>query len=86
MSKDVPMRSHTASTGRRGEAAVHPVCILRLPAVISRVGLSRSSIYARMNEGTFPQPVQLGPRAIGFVEAEISSWLDAAVEQRTLRH
>jgi prophage regulatory protein len=75
-----------AKSSRRGQADAHPICILRLPAVISRVGLSRSSIYARMNQGTFPQPVQLGPRAIGFVESEISSWLDAAVEQRTLRH
>jgi prophage regulatory protein len=49
--------------------------ILRLPAVKIRTGLSRSTIYLRVSEGTFPKPVSLGGRAVGWVEAEIQSWL-----------
>jgi prophage regulatory protein len=43
--------------------------ILRLPAVKTRTGLSRSTIYLRVSQGMFPG------RAVGWVEAEIQSWL-----------
>ena len=49
--------------------------ILRLPAVKTRTGLSRSTIYLRVSHGTFPRPVSLGGRAVGWVEEEIQSWL-----------
>lgn len=50
--------------------------ILRRPEVESRTGLSRSTIYAGMTKGTFPQAVKLGPRAVGWREADIVGWLD----------
>jgi prophage regulatory protein len=49
--------------------------ILRLPAVKTRTGLSRSTIYLRVSQGTFPRPVCLGGRAVGWAEEEIQSWL-----------
>ena len=49
--------------------------ILRLPTVRQRCGLSRSTIYLRISRGTFPKPVNLGARAVGWIEAEIEEWL-----------
>jgi prophage regulatory protein len=49
--------------------------ILRLPAVKTRTGLSRSTIYLRVSQGTFPRPVGLGGRAVGWLEEEVQSWL-----------
>lgn len=60
-----------------------PLHILRLPAVIHRVGLSRSSIYNRIRAGGFPQAVNLGGRAVGFVDREIDDWLSDALGRRT---
>ncbi len=54
--------------------------ILRLPAVKARTGLSRSTIYLRVSEGTFPKPVSLGGRAVGWVESEIQQWLEQRIE------
>ena len=53
--------------------------ILRLPEVKRSTGLSRSTIYLRMAQGTFPKSVPLGPRAIGWLESEIEAWLQAQV-------
>ena len=53
--------------------------ILRLPAVKVRTGLSRSTIYAKVKQGTFPAPVQLGLRAVGWVDFEISNWIDSRI-------
>ena len=56
--------------------------ILRLPAVMARTGLSRSTVYLRISEDNFPTPVQLGGRAVGWVEAEIDEWLVHQIENR----
>ncbi len=54
--------------------------ILRLPAVKSRTGLSRSTIYLRISEGRFPKPISLGGRAVGWIEAEVNDWLNQQIE------
>lgn len=54
--------------------------ILRLPAVRSTIGLSRSTIYLRMAEGTFPRPVSLGTRAVGWLRSDIEEWLWQRIE------
>jgi prophage regulatory protein len=54
--------------------------ILRLPAVKARTGLSRSTIYLRISAGSFPKPVSLGGRAVGWIEAEVNDWLNHQIE------
>jgi len=49
--------------------------VLRLPDVISKTGLSRSAIYARIAEGQFPKQFNLGGRAVGWLSSDISLWL-----------
>lgn len=54
--------------------------ILRLPAVKTSIGLSRSTIYLRVSQGRFPKPVSLGGRAVGWLETEIQEWLQQQIE------
>ena len=49
--------------------------ILRRPDVEAVTGLSRSTIYKWMDEGSFPKPVKLGPRAVGWREEQIEAWI-----------
>ena len=51
--------------------------ILRLPDVKSCTGLSRSTIYLRVAQGTFPAPLSLGARAVGWKSSEVLAWLEA---------
>ncbi len=55
--------------------------ILRLPIVKARTGLSRSTIYQRVGQGTFPQPINLGARAVGWVESDVESWLAEQIDR-----
>ncbi|MCG8049504.1 MAG: AlpA family transcriptional regulator [Candidatus Thiodiazotropha endolucinida] len=56
------------------------ISILRLPAVKVRTGLSRSTIYLRISQGRFPKPISLGGgRAVGWIEREITDWLNEQV-------
>jgi prophage regulatory protein len=54
---------------------------MRLKEVINTTGLSRSSIYAYMAKGGFPKPIQLGPRAVAWVEEEVQGWLMERISQ-----
>lgn len=47
---------------------------LRLPDVIERVGLSRSTLYAMVARGEFPAPVKLGQRAIAWPIDRLETW------------
>jgi prophage regulatory protein len=53
--------------------------ILRLSSVKARTGLSRSSIYLRMSEGTFPTSISLGDRAVGWLEGDIDAWIESRI-------
>jgi prophage regulatory protein len=55
--------------------------ILRISVVIARTGLARSTIYAKVAAGDFPEPINLGARAVGWLEHEVEQWLADRVEQ-----
>lgn len=50
--------------------------IIRLPEVKGRTGLSRSTIYRYIDAGAFPKPVSLGARAVGWIESQVSDWIN----------
>ena len=56
------------------------VQILRLPQVCKVTGLGRSMIYHLESARRFPCRVRIGARAVGWVEAEVQSWLAGRVE------
>lgn len=56
--------------------------ILRLPAVLNRTGLSRSTVYAAIAAGSFPKPVKLSARAVGFLTSEVDAWISERVSAR----
>lgn len=55
--------------------------IYRRLDVESLVGLSRSTIYAMIAEGTFPKPIKLGKRAVGWRQADVLTWLESRTSE-----
>lgn len=53
--------------------------MLRLPRVIELTGLSRSSIYLRMNNNDFPHSISLGDRAVAWLEYDIEQWIEEKI-------
>jgi prophage regulatory protein len=49
--------------------------ILRRKQVQARTGLARSTMYQQIQDGTFPRPIPLGPRAVGWLESEVCNWI-----------
>jgi prophage regulatory protein len=59
--------------------------ILRLPLVIERTGLSRSSIYAAMQNGDFPAHISLGARAVGWLSDDIDKWIQSRITRNPVQ-
>lgn len=49
--------------------------IVRLNSVLDRTGLSRSTLYRKIERGTFPMQVRISERCIGWRESDIEQWL-----------
>jgi prophage regulatory protein len=58
--------------------------IIRLPAVRERTGLSTSTIYELMTADPpkFPRQVPIGPKAVGWVEAEVDEFIAERIAER----
>lgn len=65
---------------------MEPVVMLRLPAVIARTGLSRTTIYQEIALGHFPKPAQLSARAVGWASTAIDGWIAERLATPATRH
>jgi len=67
---------------------------IRLPEVLTRTGYGRTTIYRKMEDGSFPRSVKLGgppidpnvfdSRAIAWIEDEVDQWIVSTIEERGL--
>ena len=60
--------------------------VLRLIEVERCTGLRRSSIYERMSAGTFPKPIRLTGRSVGWIASEVESWVHQRIAERDAAH
>lgn len=49
--------------------------IIRLKTVLNRTGLSRSTVYRKIAEGTFPPQLRISANGAGWSETEINRWV-----------
>ena len=66
--------------------------LIRLSEVMSRTGYGRTSIYRKMEDGSFPRSVKLdGPpidpeafdsRAVAWIEDEVDQWIESRIDER----
>ncbi len=50
--------------------------ILSIKDVTAKTSLCRASIYNRIAQGSFPKPIRLGARRVGWRESAVNEWLD----------
>ena len=56
-----------------------PDRIVRLSTVLDRTGLSRSTIYRKIAEGTFPAQLRISINGAGWRESDINRWVENPV-------
>ncbi|EGQ8119407.1 AlpA family transcriptional regulator [Vibrio cholerae] len=58
--------------------------LIRFREVLTMTGLSRSSLYRFIEENQFPPQVQLGGRAVAWVEGEVQEWIAQRITNRRM--
>ena len=66
--------------------------LIRLPEVLSRTGYGRTSIYRKMEDGSFPKSIKLGgppldpsafdSRAVAWIEDDVDQWIESRIGDR----
>ena len=51
--------------------------IVRRDEVSKLTGLARATIYKKVSDGSFPAPIRLGARSVGWRLSDIIAWLQA---------
>lgn len=65
-----------------------PLVLLKLKHVVLRTGLSRSSIYNKLDaksphyDPTFPRQIRLGAASVAWVESEVEEWVNSRIKIR----
>ena len=59
-----------------------PDRIVRMKTVLARTGLSRSTIYRKIAEGTFPAQLKISVNGAGWRESDINRWVAAPTSWR----
>jgi prophage regulatory protein len=59
-----------------------PDRIIRLKTVLARTGLSRTTLYRKMGEGTFPRQVKISVHGAGWRESAVNRWIADPVSYR----
>ena len=67
------------------QAPASPARLIRRPEVLSRVGLSSSTLYEMTAAGDFPAPIPIGRKAVAWLESEVDAWIKNRIEQRDSR-
>lgn len=74
----------SAQTSQEGFKDLSPrdlATVIRIPQLIKMLGLSRSTIYLRINSTSryfdplFPKPIRIGQKAIGWLLADVYAYL-----------
>ena len=52
-----------------------PNRILRIKAVLERTGLSRATMYRKMQSGSFPKNIRISTRCAGWRESAVNAWM-----------
>jgi prophage regulatory protein len=54
---------------------VSPNAFVRLPQVLKETGLSRATLYRKVQDGTFPSQVRIAKRCVGWRRSALEQWL-----------
>lgn len=68
-------RSLNPSAPRSLVAHQKPTRVLRMKGMPERCGLSRSALYQKIKEGSFPRGFALSARAVGWLESDVEDWI-----------
>ncbi len=85
MALKTPSLDDVVNLGATGQKPRAGQRVLTTAQLRERVPFSRMHFWRLARDGKFPRPIKLGPRRLGWIEAEIEKWVaDRAAERELL--
>lgn len=60
-----------------------PIFFVRLPELLEQLAVGKTTLYARIKQGTFPPPVKFGERVSAWPEHEVDTVVIAYMRSAT---
>jgi len=60
--------------------------ILRLPTLLAAIDISAATLWRWVKDESFPKPISLGGRSVGWLQSEVQAWVKARVMLRNKTH
>lgn len=60
-----------------------PIFFVRLPELLKQLAVGKTTLYARIKQGTFPPPVKFGERVSAWPEHEVNTVVNADMRSAT---
>jgi prophage regulatory protein len=58
---------------------IQPAVLIRLPEVMRRTALGKTTLYGLIRAGTFPAQIPLGGKSVAFLEADVEQWIQQRI-------
>jgi prophage regulatory protein len=83
--------SRTAAARQQGRSPTaqsvdSQATLLRLPTVMHKTGLGRSTIYKLVSTNAFPAPIKLTTRSVAWLQREIDIWVASRARASRAAH
>ena len=63
----------------RPQSNIQPAVLIRLPEVMRRTALGKTSLYGLIKTGHFPAQIPLGGKSVAFLEADVEQWIQQRI-------
>lgn len=61
------------------QSNIQPAVLIRLPEVMRRTALGKTTLYGLIRAGTFPTQIPLGGKSVAFLEADVEQWIQQRI-------
>jgi prophage regulatory protein len=58
---------------------IQPAVLIRLPEVMRRTALGKTTVYTLIKAGNFPAQIPLGGKSVAFLEADVEKWIQQRI-------
>ena len=54
---------------------------LRIPEIVQRTGMSKATVYNRINQGLFPKQIPIGANLVVWLESDVQKWMQEQIDK-----
>ena len=62
------------------ETKLNEIALYRISPLVKNIGVSKSTIWLWVKEGSFPKPIRLGKKSVAWLGSDIENWIQSRID------